>query len=507
MAQQTTQHIQEHLLEPKIYGHLTYADISHTDDFFAAPALDAFGVLRKPFSRAIARMSAELAANIYDLHMSQWIQAGFEDCCFILEDRIVDLDAVGDSHLSEIEAEWRRRRARSRLQSTRPLSDLIRGVRSFFVTDMGKGIVMVRNLEDGRTIVAISFIGTTQKFFDWMTNFKFQSSEGMHQGFLDLTRHFDALSERIRLPSMASAQAGAEMTLSDAIESASAGDKNIVFWLSGHSQGGALVQTYARRLVQRGVDASQIVGYSFAAPKVAIAGGVEDESAYPIYNIISADDIVPRIGAQVRLGVDMIYYPDEAFRGMYYRCEGEHAASVERMLFIGKQVMTMEDALCFGIACMQMLSDAKPGTDMRLLFSQFVPFLAVANRVGFGPQELARYATAKLTEHHNDLCGQAPNDLLVSRYEDMLRNHVAEFGARETSHALMHAMAAPHVIRPDRKDDAYIPPYLAIVRRHLDEMQSGVWTDESGIYCKTCMGDILLPGTRTICNMEYNGNE
>lgn len=35
---------------------------------------------------------------------------------------------------------------------------------------------------------------------------------------------------------------------------------------------------------------------------------------------MNAEDFVPRMGAYMRLGVDMVFVPDEAFRSAYYGC-------------------------------------------------------------------------------------------------------------------------------------------------------------------------------------------
>lgn len=457
---------------------------------------DAFGVPRMPFSRQLARMSAELAANIYDLTLQRWVQAGFEDCTFLLENKLVVLGKDSDSRLYAIEAEWKRRRARSRMRSGFILADLLRGVRQMFITDMSKSVVMTRLLPDSRAVVAVSFIGTTQRFFDWITNFKFQSTEGMHHGFLALARFFEGQAKRIRLPKLAEALGRADLTLFDCIEEAGREDGGILFWLSGHSQGGALVQTFAKLLIERGVPEERIIGYTFAAPTVAVVGCVKHPETYPIYNIINTDDIVPRVGAQVRLGVDCLYEPDDAFRSAMYRVAPEARAPSERMAYIMRQIVSTEDAICFGIALMQLLERAQPGEELRLFFSQLFPFLAVTRRVGFGPKEISASLGGKLLDHHVGLAGKLPDARLTERYAQMMRQAIDAFGAKAAAQALMASLAAPHRIRPDEHDDAYIPSYIAIARRHLDDLTQGVWSD--GARCVSSEGETLLPPERLI---------
>lgn len=473
-------------------GELTYTDLGDSDAFSPLLAPDAWGVLRAPFSPRLARMSAELAADVYQLAITPWMKAGWADCTFAIEDRIVVLDRESESRLAAIESEWKRHRAKSLLNGTRPIGDLVRAARQFVVTDMGKSVVMTRLLPDGRAVIAISFIGTTQKFYDWFTNFKFQRGPGMHYGFLELARQFDGQAARVALPGLAAALGRESLTLADVLLEARHPESRYVFWLSGHSQGGALVQTYAHLLLERGVAPSTIHGYSFAAPTVTACGGVVDPKAYPIYNIINADDIVPRVGAHVRLGVDLIYHPDDAFRAAHYRVDEALCPAFERMRFLAAHVNTTEDAFCWGIVFMRLMAAMDPDGEKAVLAGIF-PHQSWLRRMGISPAEIALFFEAKLTEHYRALAGGEPDPVLCARYEEIMRDAEAEFGVEKTAKALLKALALPHRIQPDKKEEAYVPPYIAIVRRYLSETERGVWSGDAPARCVDRNGEILLP--------------
>lgn len=451
-------------------GTLTYTDLADVNVFADVPAQDAGGTVRAPFSIRLARMSAELAANAYDLNIQPWIDAGYADCTFVIEDRVVALDRDSDSKLAAIESEWKRYRARSLIRGTRPIGDLIRAVRQLYVTDLGKSIVMTRMLPDGRLLLAISFIGTTEKFFDWFSNFKLRDESGMHYGFLELARQFDAQASRVALPTLAAALGKESYTFADALSDAARERERFVFWVSGHSQGGALVQTYTHLLQGRGIDAKQIYAYTFAAPTVGFLHGISEPKRYPIYHIINRDDMVPRVGAQIRLGVDCVYCPDDAFRLKHYRLEDLPFAAYERMRMKANGVQSTKDAICFGMAMMHMVQTGAEDEAMRGFLRAMIPHYAVIQRVGVGMVEIAKYFFVKLEEHYRMLTGEHPDTSCYAHYVDGLRNMLAEFGPEVTADAFRVHLIGPHCMRPDKKDEAFVPPYIAIVRKYGSEL-------------------------------------
>ncbi len=476
-----------------VIGPLTYTNLADLSVFFRDAQPDAFGTARVPFSPPLARMSAELAANVYDLNVAPWIRSGFTDCTFVIEDRVVPLDRDSDSKLAAIEAEWKRRRARSLIRGVRPIGDLVRAARQFFVTDMNKSVVMARVAPDGQVVIAISFIGTTQKFFDWFSNFKMHPEVGMHYGFLELARQFDAQAPRVLLPALAAASGRDTYTLADAMLEAKRPGSRITFWISGHSQGGALVQTYTHLLIGRGIDPSRIHAYSFAAPTVSAAGGGFDPKGYPIYNIVNLDDSVPRVGSQIRLGVDCLYAPDDAFRDAHYRVDDTLRPAFDRMLYIGDEVRSTTEAVCWGIAVMRMLRQIESDDDAAAFFAEIVPHLSTFRRMGLELDGIAQYVQGKLEDQLRGMTGMPPDVALIGRYEDMMRVAAAEFTPKLAAHAMTRRLWAPHRIGPDKKDEDFVPPYIAIVRRYLNDLEQGVWLSDPPPRCVNAGGEVILP--------------
>lgn len=478
-----------------VLGELTLSDLSDTSAFCSAPVTDAWGVDRLPFSAQVARMSAELAANGYELDIKPWRNAGWEDCTFVIEGRVINLDREDGSRLAALEGEWKRRRAKTLIRGVNPVSDLLRAARQLLVTDMGKTIVMTRRAQDGRMIVAVSFVGTTQKYFDWFSNFKFQQEGGIHYGFLELARRFEAQATRILLPKLA-AQLGEEtFSLADVLLEAEKKDSRFVLWVSGHSQGGALAQTFARQLLVKGVPCDAIHAYTFAAPTVAACDGSIDPKEYPLYNIINADDLVPRVGAQVRLGQDLIFWPDDAFRAQYYRVEKEQWEAFKRSLYLSSQVQSMQDGVCWLIAFIRLLLSYETGEGDNPL-AELMPFQPLLKRMNLSLDEVAEFMQGKLANQYRELTGSLPDEALCGHYEDSMRRLIEATSAKTFGKTLTESLMAPHRLRPDKHDEGFESPYIAIVRRRLNRCVRGVWARDAPARCLSAQGVQLLPGYR-----------
>lgn len=498
------------------WGEITFTDITDVSDLFLPMEPDAWGVPRAPFSKTMARLSAELTADSANLDITPWVKAGWEDCTFVVEDRIIVLDTDTESKFAALEHEWRRYRAKSLIHGVRPIGDLVRAARQVFITDMGKAIIMTRMMPNGRAVVAIAFIGTSQKYFDWFSNFKFQQHNGMHYGFGELARQFDTQAERILLPGLAAALGEETLSLADVLLELKKTDGRFMLWLSGHSQGGALVQTYTHMLMSRGVPAENIRGYTFGAPTVAAADGRLEPKQFPIYHIVNADDIVPRVGAQVRLGMDLIYFPDDRFRAAHYMMKAESNSRrnadgipaeeiptgdtpaesrevFERAMYMTKQIQTTRDAICCGIALMRLLGKTGGDELMRELLADVIPRASLLKRMGFGMEDMAQYFHAKLEEQYHALTGEAPDAALCARYEDTMRTFAADLGPRPFARMTIQCLVAPHRLKPEKKYEGFVTPYVAIARRYLDETVAGVWQPDQPLRCLSQSGETLLP--------------
>lgn len=163
---------------------------------------------------------------------------------------------------------------------------------------------------------------------------------------------------------------------------------------------------------------------------------MERADAFPIYNIINSDDVVPRVGAQVRLGVDCVFYPDDAFRQAYYPVKPESRAAFERMQFVASQVRETSDAFCWCVAMLRLLSGDGSEGDADEWLAALFPHASLLQRLNLRPAEVADFFMGKLRTSCLTLCGHAPDESLCRRYEEMMRTFAQELGTRPLAQAI-----------------------------------------------------------------------
>ena len=180
-----------------------------------------------------------------------------------------------------------------------------------------KAMVLSHPLMDGRWLVAISFTGTTRHLADWLDNLKIEQEDGFHQGFLRLTRQFEAQCGQIAMPCLGAALSRPGLTLAGVLDMLKYERSPVSLVVTGHSQGAALMQIFIAHLLQNGVLPQYVLGCGFASPCVAGARTLKNAD-YPIYHIVHADDAVPRIGGAMHLGLCRVMPDTPALRGLCY---------------------------------------------------------------------------------------------------------------------------------------------------------------------------------------------
>jgi pimeloyl-ACP methyl ester carboxylesterase len=120
-----------------------------------------------------------------------------------------------------------------------------------------------------RRLIAISFRGTrSSPFYDWTIDLsagtvRYATDDPntlVHEGFYANEKAMESLESFKTIDNT---------TLKGIIDNAaSSGD---LFWITGHSLGGAVATLYAARLLDRGVSRDNIVAYTFGAPSVGNA--------------------------------------------------------------------------------------------------------------------------------------------------------------------------------------------------------------------------------------------
>jgi hypothetical protein len=170
-----------------------------------------------------------------------------------------------------------------------------------------------------RTMINISIRGTEQ-LADWVKDFivyalmgGVEQVSGTHYGF-DIGKQQIVKNEtNIYFPTL-------KKSLSDIVNSAKSDDSEYLIFVNGHNLGAAITNMYVADLYNRQVKINNLIGYDFATPQPFANGYSLSPTQYPIFNIINTDDLVPTVGANglglfaMRMGTDMIYYPDETFR-------------------------------------------------------------------------------------------------------------------------------------------------------------------------------------------------
>lgn len=261
------------------------------NDFYT----DEWGYKRRRYNRELAIRSLAFSKASYTMHITPFIMDGWLDYTLVYEGKI---QARADDW--NIEPTGRK--------------VFLSSIKQLLSTQSAKAVVMGRPTSSHTAIVNITFTGTKHAA-DWLNNFKVSVSNQLHKGFYELASQFDSLVDQIHLTLLARTMGMKDLTLMQVFEEAKRPDSRFKIWVTGHSQGGAMTQVYiAEFLTRYGVLHENIFGYSFASPSVATTKYCEHPGDFPVFNINNADDFACRVGSALRLGMDLMYYPDESFR-------------------------------------------------------------------------------------------------------------------------------------------------------------------------------------------------
>ncbi len=277
------------------------------------------GLAQPVFSRDAALLSFELASSAYDMNIDAWREAGWRDFSFQVDNTLLtgqSVNAAPGGGLSTVISDYFHYLARARLKRLNPISQLRGALRQREGSDTCKAVVMLRPLADGagRYMVAIGFMGTGRRIYDWFSNFRLNREEGMHAGFLQLTKEFEKNAGEICFPETAQELKLDKLTLSDILAECRRPGSRFRLWMAGHSQGGAIMQLYAYREIRRGFLRQNMIGYGFASPSAVYARADCDLGSIPLLHILNADDVFPRMGAALHIGRCRVMYPDREMR-------------------------------------------------------------------------------------------------------------------------------------------------------------------------------------------------
>lgn len=494
-----------------IHGRYTRALLADVSALFAPPQEDAWGYVRPAYSPQLMRLCAELSATTYDFDFSRFFEAGWLDATLQVENRL--FEQVDSFYMAKTPREFIRsglklRRAKSMLAPA--LTDVLRAMRQLVATDTGKAVVMALPAGEDRYVVAVSFMGTGKKFYDWFTNFKMSCRGGMHEGFLNTARLFDRNAERIAFPRIAKALGRNALTLADILTECTQKDSRFRLLLCGHSQGGAVAQAYAYLLrTEHALDMDNIVGYTLGAPTVASTAFTDNPAVYPLYHLINADDFVPRMGACMRLGVDKVFVPDPAFRLATYGyapCDQAHADARERLRHFMRPMRDMPSVIEMFVSLLRALSvlpDPAAAREILTSLNAQLKYLTPAMQsLGLRSEDLLRLLEGQLLTAYRDLTDKSVDETRIAALTAQIITLIQ--GTDHFAQCLLEVAFAPHGLTGD--DPNAQTPYLYIVSRCQSALRDFIFVrNESAVqmlppadawYDAPDQADARLPGAQ-----------
>ncbi|MDO4484402.1 MAG: hypothetical protein Q4C54_08230 [Clostridia bacterium] len=314
--------------------------------------MGADGTMRPPLDRDAMHLSVILSGDCYEMNTAPWTDSGWQDVTLRINGELIGSQPTHDDFIGSIREKLKSNYLFSFLKRQNPFRQVLETLHHKNNGDTGKAIIMAHPAPDGRTVIAIGFMGTGAQLYDWFSNFRMQLTEGTHTGFLKLVQQFEADENDILFPETAKRLGLKRLSLRDILMSMRQPGSPFVLWLTGHSQGGALTQIYCRRkIVGDGILPQYVVGYGFASPTVMASSAEEHPADYPIYHVVNSDDTVPRMGSQVHLGLLLCYKSDEALRRTCYGWQWDEE-SVRRRSLVRPLVEDMQSTGSFLIGFM-----------------------------------------------------------------------------------------------------------------------------------------------------------
>ena len=441
---------------------------------------DAGGFERPSLTPETLQLSAELAGATYSLDLENWLNAGWQDLSVEVDELLLSGIRSQDAANPwvQITSSAKLEMLRARIRQRNPIGQAIGALRQLRSSDTVKAVVMLHPAPGGRYVLAISFMGTTERMGDWLSNFRVSSERGWHQGFLQLTEQFEQHERRIVFPQAARALGLERLTLRDILDECAGEESRFRIWLSGHSQGAAVMQIWTARRMAEGLNPVFLMGCGLASPSVCRAGAVPDPAAYPLYQVISSDDVVPRMGSQVHLGVCLFRRADEALRSACYAWPRDVRAVRARMAARAVVSRMKDTGRCIevGIALLRELrASADPGR-LRAL-RRLNPDWPVHRLLEQAGEDTVRAVLNAIIRRGSAACvsitGHLPDEARMAEDAAAIRAALAEIGAEALLGAMTemginaHSALAPFGARQG------VYPYIAT--HGLERLVPAVW--------------------------------
>ncbi len=378
------------------------------------------------------RMALELNATAYHFDEDAWQRAGWQD--------VLSLRVFGEKRERYIKSVRNARNVTRRYLEKRVNTGAERAWTE--PEEVEKALVMTHPLPDGKHLVAIAFRGTGGTAREWEPNFACHPTDGMHSGFLRLANEFAEGADNIALSQLGAALGQPDLTLATVEEELTNTSCRFQLLLTGYSQGAAVMQLYAKHLLDRGVWPGRLLGLGFASPSVSYADA--SDADIPLYHLANPDDLTPRVGAAHHLGQVWQYVPDEALRAQWYQnaYDDPQLAPFRQMV---DAMRNLEQALGFCAYLMRAVIGLPTYDLCAFLAGALDPLMetpttrsAVAQA-----QVTARVLLFKAASEYRAVFGTLPPE--TNQEIDILR-HILSVGPALYPRLLWRAVALPHVL-------------------------------------------------------------
>ncbi len=459
-------------------GSQTGMDLSDVSPLARPWQPDAEGTLRPPLTAEGLRLSVALAGATYSLSVAPWQQAGWRDLAAQVEYSVA-AGLTGGSNSAWHRLSQDLRLHTLRWQATRAdlFSQAAGTLRQLRATDTGKALVMLHPLEGGRYVVAISFMGTVPRVYDWFANFRMASSGGMHEGFLALARQFEENEGKLDFPETAAELGLERLTLADILAEARGEDSRFLLWLVGHSQGGAVMQIYAHHLLtEKNVNPRNVIGYGLASPSVATGTAVAEPGSYPLYHLINTDDVVPRMGAQVHLGLCLYYPAGAGLRRACYTWPRDEASIRARLCCRAITQRMADTEACFRVGCALLRVVSREAGALLPAIDLMHPGSALqkAFAEGEGAEDsLRRFIERRAASAYLSVIGRELTEEAIAREETIISPVAEKLGLPQMMSAMLQLTTQPHTVLP--KPGAAHSAYGYIAALGVNELLPCVW--------------------------------
>ena len=462
-----------------ISGQYTGFDLSDTTPL-CMPWKEMDGLLQPAFSRELAMLSLELSAAAYDMDTDSWQKAGWRDFSYQVDNKLLTGQSVnaseGGGRVDGLMSEYYQQLARMRLKRKNPISQIRGTLRQRDGSDTCKALVMLHPLWSGQYLVAVGFMGTGKRVYDWISNFRVSRAYPVHEGFLQLTEQFEENCGAIQFPETAKELGLEKLTLSDILKECRRPTSRFRIWLSGHSQGGAIMQLFAYRAILDGVLRQNIIGVSFASPSVLYDHPPCELTVFPLYHVISADDVFPRTGALLHVGRCRVFYPDERMRAQCYGSKGESEA-FRALLALTRNVTDSGGAFLTLLAMLLAIQDTAQGETVATLNKLIGSLLPerVLSAVSERGDDLLRSLIQTVKRRYTLASGnEEPPSRTLSALKYRISLLLKEYAGREFTLAFLSALALPHKLCGSAGTNA-VASYQYIVTERFDELKSKTW--------------------------------